>query len=89
VVRIAVVVVGVALVGAALVIAKRPRDYQIYGGVAAFSFHLLVITCLGAALIAGALLSVSSEAIGFLFVALGLSDVVVGIVARRRYSRRD
>jgi hypothetical protein len=82
-IRVLVIAVGVALLGAAAAIAKRPIDKSLYGGVRAYAYHVGVIACAGALLIVGAFGAVPPEVIAYVFIALGLSDVVVGIVARR------
>lgn len=88
-IRISVILVGIALVCTAFVIARRPRDDRNYGGAGAFVFHVLVTGSFGGALILVGALTVSAELMGFLFMGLGAADVVVGIVSRRRHSVHD
>jgi hypothetical protein len=83
-IRVLVIAVGVALLAAAPAIAKRPIDNSLYGGVRAFAYHVGVVASAGALLIVGAFGAVPPEVIAYVLIALGLSDVVVGIVARRR-----
>jgi hypothetical protein len=87
-IRLSVLAFGIVLVLGAALIAKRQRSYTDYGGVGAFAFHLFVVAGLGCALIVGVLSSAPLELIASLFIVLGLSDIVVGIWARRRQSRQ-
>jgi hypothetical protein len=83
VIRVLVIAVGLFLLGAAAVIARRPFDNRLDGGVRAFAFHVGGIACVGVLLIVGAVGAVPLMTIAYTIGAVGLSDVVVGIFARR------
>jgi amino acid transporter len=87
----ALVVAGVVCMILAVVIAKRrwpDRRTAVYGGTFAFLFHVTAIFGAGLLLVLLLLASAPLNAVVLTMIALGLGDIAVGALSRRRLRRR-
>ena len=89
-IRVAVLIVGAFILLCALVIVMRRRgDYSGYGGRIAFGLHIAAIVYVAISLILFASVNgVSATTLAYGMIALGLLDLVFGIVARRASAQR-
>src|SRR5574337_274952 len=89
VVRLIIFGMGVlALVDAVALILRRWNEHPRYGGRAAFIVHVCTLIAAGVILTAAATVQLPLQTVAYIGIGIGLTDLIVGVFARRRNSSR-